>query len=672
MKEIYKTIQQFLISIILLFAILLVLRIIEYLYLSNGYGSLLSSEVFFTGLKYDGHFVLFISIISLVFFSTNYFFKKDFILTIFKMLLTVILLIHFGLTQYFLTNKQLLGTSLFSFSAKDILLVASSELSISRIFFWSLYFFILIYFFLLNRLWEIREFNKTVTIFFLSTYLLFSIVVFSGSSILNSSPVNYDEEIQYHFASNKILYVVKNSADKYRHKKEYEKLSESDIAERIKNYQQSNSQFEYVSSEYPLLHKSKYKNVLGEFFPVSNKKPNIVLLIVEGLSSSFVGPNANVGNLMPFVDSLISKSLYWENFYSNAQGTFAALPSILSSLPNGYYERGFINIPYNYPEHSSIIEILNKNDYETTYYYGGDGYYDQTKKFLHYHEIDEIYDAKVLDSEYFSTVVSASWSSWGIDDLRLFQQAIKNDKGIKIREPYFKIYQTLSIHSPFNIVPPEYLYDETVRTRLAGLNLPNASRLKQKYKDAVGSIFLADDALKYFFKQNSKRSEFENTIFIITGDHSIKEFPFENDLQKYHIPLIIYSPMLKKTGEFNSIATHIDIAPSLLSLLKNNFQLNTPKIVHWLGQGLSTNNKGGSKYIADMATCYGSKIRALYGSKFIYDNKVYSILKGTQLKKADENKMIDNFLKEIKNFSLVWNYITIEDKIIKNKNGEGP
>jgi hypothetical protein len=39
-----------------------------------------------------------------------------------------------------------------------------------------------------------------------------------------------------------------------------------------------------------------------------------------------------------YLDSLIPKSLYWENFVSNAGRTFGALPSILGSLP---YEKDF-------------------------------------------------------------------------------------------------------------------------------------------------------------------------------------------------------------------------------------------------------------------------------------------------------------------------------------------
>jgi hypothetical protein len=45
----------------------------------------------------------------------------------------------------------------------------------------------------------------------------------------------------------------------------------------------------------------------------------------------------NIGKMLmadTYLDSLIPKSLYWENFVSNGR-TFGALPSILGSLPYG-------------------------------------------------------------------------------------------------------------------------------------------------------------------------------------------------------------------------------------------------------------------------------------------------------------------------------------------------
>jgi phosphoglycerol transferase MdoB-like AlkP superfamily enzyme len=50
--------------------------------------------------------------------------------------------------------------------------------------------------------------------------------------------------------------------------------------------------------------------------------------------------------------------------------------------------------------------------------------------------------------------------------------------------------------------------------------------------------------LRGFFDAYSKRSDFNNTIFLITGDHRMPEIPMSDKIDRYHVPLIVYSPML--------------------------------------------------------------------------------------------------------------------------------
>ena len=59
-------------------------------------------------------------------------------------------------------------------------------------------------------------------------------------------------------------------------------------------------------------------------------------------------------------------------------------------------------------------------------------------------------------------------------------------------------------------------------------------------------------------------------------------------IDRYHVPLIIYSPLLKQPAQFESISTHFDVTPSVVSLLKNRYHIETPSLVSWLGSGLDT------------------------------------------------------------------------------------
>ena len=74
----------------------------------------------------------------------------------------------------------------------------------------------------------------------------------------------------------------------------------------------------------------------------SEKVPNLVFLVMEGFGHAYTSPKGYIGNFTPYLDSLSSKGLYWENSLSSAGRTFGALPSLTGSLPFG--KNGFLEI----------------------------------------------------------------------------------------------------------------------------------------------------------------------------------------------------------------------------------------------------------------------------------------------------------------------------------------
>jgi hypothetical protein len=108
-----------------------------------------------------------------------------------------------------------------------------------------------------------------------------------------------------------------------------------------------------------------------------------------------------------------------------------------------------------------------------------------------------------------------------------------------------------------------------------------------KNKMRYCTMLYTDDCVRKFINQYRQHPNFENTIFVITGDHS-SGLIINNKLSFHHVPLIIWSPLLKNPKTFSSIVTHNDITPSLTALLRDTYHLSTPKFVHWIGNGLDT------------------------------------------------------------------------------------
>lgn len=111
---------------------------------------------------------------------------------------------------------------------------------------------------------------------------------------------------------------------------------------------------------------------------------------------------------------------------------------------------------------------------------------------------------------------------------------------------------------------------------------------RRQYRAQFASILYADDALQQFFAKAKEQPGYNNTIFIITGDHRMPEIPMITKIDRYHVPLILFSPMLQRTARFQSVNSHFDVGPTLMAYLRNSYKLQTPSLQSWMGSGLDT------------------------------------------------------------------------------------
>ncbi|MBQ2351329.1 MAG: hypothetical protein II394_03850, partial [Bacteroidales bacterium] len=112
---------------------------------------------------------------------------------------------------------------------------------------------------------------------------------------------------------------------------------------------------------------------------------------------------------------------------------------------------------------------------------------------------------------------------------------------------------------------------------------------------------------------------------IITGDHKFITANKTNPIDNYHVPLIIWSPMLRESHRFPAVVTHRSITPSLLAYLKYTYGIKTPENVAWLNSGLDTCNNFRvntfSPHFSDSRNLAG----LTYGNKFITEEKTYTL-----------------------------------------------
>src|SRR5690606_3199120 len=95
----------------------------------------------------------------------------------------------------------------------------------------------------------------------------------------------------------------------------------------------------------------------------SNKK-NVVLLILE----SFGRENIQCGQT-PFLDSLITKSYFFENGFANGKLSIDAVPSTISSIPS-LMNKSFISSSYAVNDIYGLPKILKDHGYDTSFFHG--------------------------------------------------------------------------------------------------------------------------------------------------------------------------------------------------------------------------------------------------------------------------------------------------------------
>jgi phosphoglycerol transferase MdoB-like AlkP superfamily enzyme len=642
-------------------------RIVELLFVHFAFSEAIHLELFFSrSVNFDLLIVILYSFFSAPLFFLLFLYKEKLAISLDKLFAFIVCFINIGLTQYFLTTNSLLTSQLFEFSFSDLNEIISSELTMNRLPLWviTLVFIVLTLCLLLKDPLSKTKVHPLVFILYgaLGCLALFNIQ--HTHKDLKYFETNY----QYQLGNSKIAYFIKSYISSREKENSFKAFLPSEIKENATIFESTFPGTRFLNSEYPFMHKDPVRNVLGPFFPVSDQKPNIVLIISESLSALVSGNSTEFGSLTPFTDSLMRKALSWRYFLSNADRSNGALPNILASAPPGVNERGFINttIEYpnkkKYPEHASLIEDLKMNNYISNYYYGGWAGFDNVQYYLKEKGVDNLISQDDFDpKKYPQQKPSGKGEIWGYSDKALFDLYHDKFKEHNTRS-FFSIIQTISNHSPFNLSDESYYNKKFLKQRLSSVGL-SEEIYKNFSPQMVASAFFADDALKQFFDEFKKLPEFSNTIFIITGDHSYGLYSDPNVFKNYWVPLIIYSPLLKKHKEFKGVCSHIDIRNSLQTLLQLNFGLNFGDINSAIGMGLDTSSHFNSGNFIPLNIYAIDKPNFIIGSNVLYGNEIYALNEGFKLSNA-KSDLKEKFLQQVNAFLYLNSYVCSKNKIV--------
>jgi phosphoglycerol transferase MdoB-like AlkP superfamily enzyme len=268
-------------------------------------------------------------------------------------------------------------------------------------------------------------------------------------------------------------------------------------------------------------------------------KKNVVVIILESFGDENVGRGCT-----PFLDSLITKSYYFKNGFANGKASIDAVPSILSSIPS-LMNNSFISSSFSLNKIHGLPVILKKEGYGTSFFHGafnGSQNFDQYAKvagFDQYYGKDQYTGKEAFDGK------------WGIYD-EDFMQFFCN-KLTSFKQPFFSSIFTISSHNPYKI-PEKYKG-----------KFPKGTTIIQ---ECVG---YTDFSLRQFFETAKKQSWYNNTLFVISSDHTSSEGDRDIDrtnIGKFSIPILFFDPSNPKfVGVNENNFQQIDIMPSILDYL---------------------------------------------------------------------------------------------------------
>lgn len=285
------------------------------------------------------------------------------------------------------------------------------------------------------------------------------------------------------------------------------------------------------------------------------KPKNVVVIIIESFGREYIGYyNQHIPGykgFTPFTDSLLNNgALTYRYSYCNGRKSIDGMPSILSSIP--MFVEPFFLSPYSVNHVSGLADCLNGKGYETAFFHGAErgsmGFmaFARATKFKDYYgREDYAADPRTGGDKDFD-----GW--WGISDEPFMQYFCT--KMSEMQQPFMTALFTLSSHHPFRVPEP---YKDVFKEENPDVPI---------YK----VIRYTDMALQHFFASARKQPWFENTVFVITSDHTNQQVidEYTTSLGGFCSPVIFYDPSGEMgSGMVDAIAQQTDIMPTILGYL---------------------------------------------------------------------------------------------------------
>lgn len=297
------------------------------------------------------------------------------------------------------------------------------------------------------------------------------------------------------------------------------------------------------------------------------KTPNVVMVVLESFSAEFMGKFGNSQRLTPVLDSLADQGLLFTNMYATGTRTVRGMEALSLAVPptpgNSIVRR------MNNEDLTTIGSIYRTKGYRTTFFYGGDGYFDNMNQYFGsngFNIVDRGRNLSIGDNYKTTRTILTDKqvsfeNAWGICDEDLFAAVVRDaDTRFASKQPFYNFVMTTSNHRPFTYPKNK-------------IDIPSGTGRE-------GAVKYADYAIGRFLALAKTKPWYANTVFIFVADHCAGSAgKNEIDIEKYHIPALVLNMPGAVPARIEKMCSQIDLYPTLFSLLNwsyinNNYGKN--------------------------------------------------------------------------------------------------
>ena len=278
---------------------------------------------------------------------------------------------------------------------------------------------------------------------------------------------------------------------------------------------------------------------------LKNQKPNVVIFILESFTADLTKTLGNESNITPKFDSLINDGLLFSKIYSSGTRTDKGIIGTLAGFPT----LGLGSIakwPEKMQKIPAISQKLFQNNYQTSFYYGGEAEFGNYKAFILSHDYQKLVDKNNFEQKDMN-------SKWGAFDGLVFNKQLADMNETK--QPFFSTILSLTNHEPFEV--------------------PGKAKFGRKNSiDAFKSTaFYTDSCINAYLNEAKKQTWYKNTLFVFIADHGHLFPKNKSEIflpERYHIPLLFFGDVIKdefKGQKIDLVGSQQDLAATLLAQL---------------------------------------------------------------------------------------------------------